>query len=427
MSESSRIEAIYEKSLDCVHCGLCLSSCPTYVATGRESSSPRGRVYLLRGVAEEKISLEGLAAEEAFRCAGCRACETACPSAVKYGALLELAREEVSARGLRRGFAARVERFVLRWIVPYRGRLRVLVGLLGSVQRRGLDRVVASWLPEGLRYAHGLMPQIPSRNERRPLPVATPAVGERRGRVAFLAGCVMHEIFPDVNRATVRVLAQNGFDVVVPEGQGCCGALQAHSGDGETARRLARRNAEAFDDPSIDALVVNSAGCSTALREIETWIGEDGRVLAEKVRDACEFLDEVGLRLPESLPDASPRRIAYDDPCHLVHTQGVASAPRRLLEVIPGVELVAHADSDRCCGAAGIYNLTQPELSQQILSEKMDALEKVAPDCIATGNPGCMMQIARGVRERGLCAEVKHPIELLDALYDASSGAGRAS
>lgn len=418
-------DEIYKKSLDCVHCGLCLSSCPTYVATGRESSSPRGRVYLMRGVYEERVPLAGLAAEEAFLCVGCRACETACPSGVQYGSMLELMREEVTDAGLRSGSARSLERFALRHILPSRFMLRTVVGLLGFASRTGLDRLVISTLsklsllPDSLRHAHGLMPEIPSRSERKPLPEFTAAVGERRGCVAFLSGCVMHEIFPDVNRATVRVLSQNGFDVLVPADQGCCGALQAHSGDAVTAHRLATHNASVFASHSIDALVTNSAGCGTALREAESWIGEDGRALAAKVKDVAEFLDDVGLRVPEDMPEGKALRVCYDDPCHLIHTQGVAAAPRRLLEAVPGVELVAHADADRCCGAAGTYNLTQRTLSNEILREKMDALSDADPDVIASGNPGCMMQLRRGANDRGMRARIQHPIELIATLYPA--------
>ena len=423
MAEPTRLDKIYEKSLDCVHCGLCLSSCPTYRVTGQENSSPRGRIYLMRGVVEGKIPLAGLAAEEAFKCVGCRACETACPSGVQYGSMLEMLREEVDQQGLRDGWPRTIERIALRQVVPKRWRLHALVSLLALAQRMGIDRFALSilsklsLLPDSVRHAHGFMPQIPSRQSRRPLPPMTPAVGERRGCVAFLAGCVMHEIFPDVNRATVRVLAENGYDVWVPKAQGCCGALHAHAGDSETAHRLARRNIAAFSEREVDALVVNSAGCGTALREAEAWIGADGRALAEKVRDVCEFLDEVGLRFPESPDDAPPVRICYDDPCHLIHTQGVADAPRRLLASLPGVELVSHPNPDQCCGAAGIYNLTQRDLSGKILDTKMDALATVNPERIATGNPGCMMQLRRGVEERGMNTRVQHPIELLDAIY----------
>lgn len=433
MKDHTRLDAIYEKSLDCVHCGLCLSSCPTYRVTGQENASPRGRIYLMRGVAEGRIPLAGLAAEEAFKCVGCRACETACPSGVEYGSMLELMREEVDLQGLRDGWPRNIERFALRQIIPKRWRLHALVTLLGLAQSLGLDRFVLSvlsklsLLPDSVRHAHGFMPEIPSRHSRRPLPSMTPARGERRGCVAFLAGCVMHEIFPDVNRATVRVLAENGYDVWVPKSQGCCGALHAHSGDSETAHRLAAHNAKAFAQQPIDALVVNSAGCGTAMREVGEWVGQEGRELAAKVRDVCEFLDDVGLRIPETRDDTEGTddnadvgkkiRVCYDDPCHLIHTQGVAAAPRRLLESLPGVELVPHANPDRCCGAAGIYNLTQRELASEILEEKMNSLVLASPDLIASGNPGCMMQLRRGVEERGMKTKVQHPIELLDAFY----------
>lgn len=420
---SPGFDEIYKKSLDCVHCGLCLSSCPTYLATGRENSSPRGRVYLMRGVYEDRIPLAGLAAEEAFLCVGCRACETACPSGVQYGSMLELLREEVTDAGLRKGGARSLERFALKHVIPRRFMLRAVVDLLGFASRTGLDRFVISTLgalsllPESLGHAHGLMPVIPARSERSPLPEFTAAEGERRGCVAFLSGCVMHEIFPDVNRATVRVLSQNGFDVLVPREQGCCGALQAHSGDAATAHKLATHNAAVFAKHSIDALVTNSAGCGTALREAESWIGEPGRALATKTKDVTGFLDEVGLRVPEAPPDAKPLRVCYDDPCHLVHTQGVAAAPRRLLEAIPGVELIPHGNPDRCCGAAGTYNLTQRELSNEILKDKMDSLAEAEPDVIASGNPGCMMQLRRGANDCAMPVRVQHPIELLATLY----------
>ena len=281
-------DAVYQKSLDCVHCGLCLSSCPTYLATGKEVSSPRGRIYLMRGVAEGRISGGEVLAEEAYLCLGCRACETACPSGVDFGGMLELTRDSVRSSGWRDGPAGRFERFVLRQILPRPARLRALVGLLGLAQRLRLDRLALPFLPRGIRQAHSLMPRIPAAALRRPLPAFTPAEGERRGRVAFFAGCVMPELFGAVNRATVRVLAQNGFDVVLPENQGCCGALQAHSGDLETARELARVNAEVFGasrsdpaDPShpveeFEALIVNSAGCGAAMREAPQWIGAAG-------------------------------------------------------------------------------------------------------------------------------------------------------
>jgi glycolate oxidase iron-sulfur subunit len=410
--------AVYEKSLDCVHCGLCLPACPTYRVTGRETSSPRGRIYLMRGVAEGRIDRGELLAEEAYLCLGCRACETACPSGVEFGAMLELTRDHVDSAGLRRGLGPRLERWVLRQIVARPRRLRAAVDLLGLAQRLRLDRVAEALSPRSLRDLHALLPAVPPRRSRAPLPVLTRAEGARRGRVALFTGCVMSELFADVHRATLRVLARNGFDVVAPGEQRCCGALQAHGGDLETARALARRNAAVFGAAGVDAVVVNSAGCGAAMREAEAWIGAEGAAYAGSVRDVAELLDEVGLRAPERRVEA---RVCYDDPCHLVHGQRIGAAPRNLLRRIEGVALLEHRDPTSCCGAAGIYNLTHRAMSAQILARKLDALADADPDVIATGNPGCIMQLRAGVRLRGLRARVVHPIELLAEAYGPSA------
>jgi len=412
------LAAVYEGTLDCVHCGLCLTSCPTYLATGRETSSPRGRVYLMRGVAEGRVDLAGLLAEEAHLCLGCRACETACPAGVPYGAMLEETRAALQQAGLREAAPARLERWLLRHVVASPARLRALVATLGLAQWLGLDRAVASVLPPKLREMHALMPRIPSTRERTRLPSLTRAQGERRGRVAFFTGCLMSEVFAPVQQATVRVLAANGFDVVVPRGQGCCGALHAHAGDLDFARGLARRNVQVFEaehrrEP-FAAIVLDSAGCGAAMREAGHWLPGEGDALAARVRDVCELLDEVGLRAPTG---RVPLRVCYDDPCHLVHGQRVEAAPRRLLAQIPGLELVAHANPTRCCGAAGTYNLTHPEMAKSVLRDKMDSLAAADPDAIATGNPGCLMQLASGAKERGLRAQLVHPVELLDRAY----------
>jgi len=408
------LETLYARSLDCVHCGLCLRACPTYVETGRESSSPRGRIYLARGVAEGRVPLEGLTSEEMYLCLGCRACETACPSGVRYGELLEEARAAVERAGAGRGPARRIEWLALRHVVPHRARLGAFLALLRLAQRLRLDRVALPLLPRGLRERHRLLPTVPSRLERRRLPTSRPAEGERRGRVALLEGCVMPALFGGANRATMRVLARNGFDVVVPSAQTCCGALHAHAGDADTARDLLARNRDAFLAAKVDAVVVNSAGCGAHLRGAGHWLPDGGEELAGRVRDVAEFLMEAGLRPPTGRVDA---RVCYDDPCHLIHGQGVKDAPRRLLEAIPGVEIVPHDEASACCGAAGIYNLTHPEMSEAVLARKLDALAASDPDVIATGNPGCLMQIARGAAERGLRARVAHPIELLDEAY----------
>ncbi len=397
-TEAGDLSSLYAGTLDCVHCGLCLPVCPTYRLTGRETSSPRGRVYLMRGFAEGRIELGAAVAEEAYFCLGCRACETACPSGVRYGALLEQTRAAVERKGLRRGSAKRIEVFALRRLLPYPRRLGLVLSALALVQRSGAGRL-AGLLPRRLAESWQLLPAIPPRSERRRLPRTIPAEGVRRGRVALFEGCLMPELFGAVNAATVRVLTRNGYEVVVPAAQGCCGALHLHAGDADFAHELERANLAAFE--GADAIVVNSAGCGAALRE---------GALGARVRDVCEFLDEVGL-VAEPAPRAGS--VCYDDPCHLVHAQRVAAAPRRLLARVPGLRLVPHDDPTSCCGAAGIYNLTHPEASRAVLASKLDALAAADPDWIATGNPGCLMQLEAGARERGLRARVVHPVELL--------------
>jgi glycolate oxidase iron-sulfur subunit len=409
-----RWREIYSRSLDCVHCGLCLSTCPTYRETGSELSSPRGRVYLLRGVAEGRLELGDTVAEEAYLCLDCRACETACPSGVRFGAMLDLARAEVEAAGLRGGWAKRLERWGLRGLLPHPWRLRLLLGLLAAAQRTRLDRLGLALLPRRLRELYPLLPPVPPRRARRRLPKRIPAEGEQRGRVGLFVGCIMPPLFGDVNRATARVLARNGFEVLVPRRQGCCGALHAHAGDEAFAFALARRNVRAFGAADVSHVVVNSAGCGAALRDVARWLPEEGEALAASVRDPFELLDTEGIRPPEGRIDLT---VCYDDACHLIHGQGVQEAPRRLLAQIPGLRLVEHDDPAGCCGAAGIYNLTHPRMSQAVLERKMRALAATDPDVIATANPGCLMQIRAAAAARGLRARVVHPILLLDEAY----------
>ncbi|MBW2399755.1 MAG: 4Fe-4S dicluster domain-containing protein [Deltaproteobacteria bacterium] len=397
-----------------MHCGLCLQACPTYLETGRETSSPRGRVYLLRGVAEGRFAWSDAVTEEVYLCLDCRACETACPSGVRVGSLIELARAEVESAASRRGWRKQLEWFGLRRILPHRSRLHALMSLLATVQRLRLDRAVAAALPRRLRDLMELLPRVPAAAERAALPEFVPAEGERRGRVAFFVGCVMPELFGAVNAATVRVLARNGFDVVIPPRQGCCGALHLHTGDRDFACELVRANTLAFDAAAVDAIVVNSAGCGAAMREAADWLGEAAEAFSGCVCDVSEFLDRQGLREPDGRIEAT---VCYDDPCHLVHGQGVADAPRRLLARIPGLTLAAHDDPESCCGAAGIYNITHPEMSRAVLDRKLAALAAAAPDIITSGNPGCLMQLESGARRSGLAARVVHPIVLLDEAY----------
>lgn len=405
----------------CIHCGLCLPACPTYSINQLEMDSPRGRIALMRAAADGRIGLDGAFQEHIDLCLGCRACETACPSGVRFGALLEEMRAEVEREGLRRGLPKRLETLLLRHVLPHPRRLRALVTLLGAAQRTGLEALALRLAPQGLRARAALAPRVPPARDRAPLPPLVKAQGERRGRVGFFVGCVMPELFGDVNHATVRVLARNGFDVVTAEGQGCCGALHAHAGDPATAHRLAARNVAAFAAADVEAVVVNSAGCGAALREAGHWLPATGDALARQVRDVSEFLDGVGLRPP---PGRVVARVCYDDPCHLLHGQRVEAAPRRLLRQVAGLVLVPHEEADACCGAAGIYNLTHPGMSEAVLARKMARLAAADPEIIATGNPGCLMQLRAGVAAHGLHAEVLHPIALLDRAYGGGSRSG---
>jgi glycolate oxidase iron-sulfur subunit len=332
--------------------------------------------------------------------------------------MLETMRAEVEKAGLRSGLAKRIESLALRGLVPHPRRLRRVIDALAIIQRLRIDHLSMRLLPSALRELVLLAPRVPPLRERRPLPGFLPAQGTRRGRVALFVGCVMPELFGRVNQATARVLTRNGFDVVVPRDQVCCGALHAHAGDADFARRLARQNAGAFRDIQVDALVVNSAGCGAALREAGEWLGEQGRPLADAVRDVCELLDAAGLRTPEvGNRRRDSLRVCYDDPCHLVHGQHVEQAPRRLLKQIPGVELVAHDDPTSCCGAAGIYALTHRAMASAVLQRKIASLAAVDPDVVASGNPGCILQLRAGVARGALRARVVHPIELLDEAY----------
>ena len=395
-------------TLDCVHCGLCLPVCPTYQETGRESSSPRGRIYLMRAVGEGRLALDAEVADEMYFCLACRACESACPAGVRYGHLIETMRAEIDARGARPWLARLAERLALRGIVASPTALRVAVAAARFYQRSGLQRALRrsrlfALLP-ALREAERALPPLPDRHEP---PILVPAKGARRGRVAFFAGCVMPELFGPVNEATIRVLAENGFEVHVPRRQFCCGALHLHSGDARAAERLRRRNRSAFHVQDFDAVIANSAGCGAALKE-------GGDDLARAVRDVAEFLVGAGLRPPQG---RIAGRVAYDDPCHLLHGQRIAREPRALLAAIPGLEVFDLPGSRDCCGAAGIYNVTHSEMANRLLARKIAAIRSTGPDFVATGNPGCLMHIGRGVRDAGLPVEVVHPVELLARSY----------
>jgi glycolate oxidase iron-sulfur subunit len=375
----------------CVACGLCLPHCPTYRLTGEESASPRGRITAMRAVHEGRAATDETFARFMDLCLVCRACEDVCPSHVPFGRMMEAARTQIEP------FRSRRARFV-RWlgldvVLPSR-RLTSVAAFLATLARPLLPSRVRALVPRG-RAARGRLPEI------------TEPVGEARGTVALLTGCVQDRWFRQVSLATIRVLARNGWRVVVPRDQTCCGALAAHNGHLGTARKLARTNASAF--ASVDHVVVNAAGCGAHMQSYGELI-KGGEL---PVRDVMEFLHEQGVVGDAgSLPKLT--RVAYHDACHALRAQGIHDQPRELLRAIGNLELVEIANSDRCCGAAGIYNVTEPEMSDRLMREKAEAVASTGASVVASGNPGCTMQLVAGLRELGADARVVHPIELLD-------------
>lgn len=409
---ASRSASAYTRTLDCVHCGLCLPTCPTYQVLGVEADSPRGRIYLMRALAEGRVQDPQAIRPFLDRCLDCRACETACPSGVRYGEVLESTRAELERQQPKRGVGPWLVRFLLRHVVARQGRLRILFALLRMAEVLGL-RWLATRLHLLPRHLAAIAPSVPNAHERRPLPTGlhTPPTGvARRGvRVALFTGCVMEPVFGRVNRATLQVLLQNGFDVDVPKAQRCCGALLVHAGLPDDARALARANVAAF--VAADVVLNNSAGCGCAMKEYGHLLGsDDGAAFAKKCRDVSEFLAAEGLT---ATPGPQRARAAYDDPCHLCHGQGVRQQPRQLLAQVPGLEIVPHERPEDCCGSAGIYNLLQPELADEIGRRKIESLARADVDLVVTGNPGCMLQIDSHLRRIGHRAQVRHPIELL--------------
>lgn len=413
MSDAGTPASWHANTLDCVHCGLCLEACPTYQVLGTETDSPRGRIYLMRALAEGRVMDTDAIRPHLDRCLDCRACETACPSGVQYGHVLEAVRAELraqpsSAHGSARSFRGRLASFLLRAVVAHQGRLRWFFRFARAAELLGLRRLARALriLPAEV---DALVPHVPPGLERRPLPAVVEAQGERRGRVALFTGCVMEQVFGDINRKTAALLAANGFEVVVPESQRCCGALLVHDGQLDAARELAAANLAAFAD--CEVVITNSAGCGALLRDYGHLLGsDDARAFASRCEDVTAFLARAGLR---ERPARFAAKVAYDAPCHLCHAQGVRTQPLELLRAVPGLELVAHPSAEDCCGSAGIYNLLQPDLAAAIGRQKAKALVTTGAAVVATGNPGCMMQIAASLRAEGTPLRVVHPVELL--------------
>jgi glycolate oxidase iron-sulfur subunit len=410
----------------CVHCGLCLPHCPTYTETRLETESPRGRLYLIRAIAEERIDVTPTAVGHLDLCLQCRNCEAVCPSGVPYGRIMEGTRAEILANG-RTPLAWRLRALFLREVIARPGRMSALAGLLRLYRASGLR-----WLAERVPYVRErvvLTPTISGPTFRAHGALTAPQ-GNVRGRVALLTGCIMPHAFGRVHEATVRVLARNGFEVVAPPGQLCCGALHSHNGDLPTTRALARHNIDTFLEAEVDAVVVNSAGCSSAMKEYPELLADDpdyadkAERLAGMVKDVTEFLADLPLEPPSTPLKADA---TYQDPCHLAHAQHISRAPRDVLAAIPGLRLVEMERPDRCCGSAGVYALAHRQMSLDLLDAKMREIAATGASVIATANPGCMVQLEAGLRRHRLLGRVVHVVELLHLAYRQAGEAYRCS
>jgi glycolate oxidase iron-sulfur subunit len=413
----------------CVHCGLCLASCPTFSELGTEMDSPRGRIFLVKSLAEGRIGLSDPTVEHLALCLDCRACETVCPAGVPYGQLIEAAKAEIE-RQRPGGLGRRAFRWLNFGLVLGHPRLLGAMaaalrcyqasGLQSLVRRAGLVRL----LPATLGAWEALLPPMPAAADRAPLPLLTPAADPRRGRVAMLTGCVQSVVFGAHNRATARVLARNGYEVLAPA-QGCCGALNAHGGDHARALAMAKRTIETFEAVGAEAVIVNTSGCGAHMKGYGTLLAsepdwrERAERFARRVHDVAEFLAREPLRGPLG---PVPMTVTYHDPCHVVHGQKIRRQPRALLAQVPEIRLVELPESDWCCGSAGIYNLTQPEMATRLLRRKVRNVETTAAQAVVTANPGCILQIQAGLRAEGRVLPVLHLIEVLDRAYDSAAG-----
>ena len=417
----------YSVVQQCMHCGLCLPSCPTYDATKLERHSPRGRISLMRAIADGRLEATKTFGEEMYYCLGCLACMTACPAGVNYAELFEHARAEVESSGAMQSTKRNLIRaFAIHWLFGSVSRLQVVGRLLRLYQQLGLQTLVRrsgllKLLPQRLRELEAITPTIRPEFSCDLIPAVTSATGVKRYRVAMLTGCAQDLIFSDVNRDTVEVLARNGCEVVTPAEQMCCGSLHAHNGEWNLAQELARKQIEQFPPDEFDAIITNAGGCGSHLKHYQKLLAEDPAyreravLWDRKIKDIHEWLSEIGIDSPAN---GRPKQVVtYHESCHLAHGQKITAQPRRLLQAIPHVKLVELPESNWCCGSAGIYNLIQPEMANQLLRRKLDHIKSTGATIVATGNPGCLLQLINGAREEGMNLRIVHPVTLLAEAY----------
>lgn len=423
---TSQLAAEEQKLLSCIHCGLCLEACPTYVVTGDENDGPRGRLYLMRAVGEGRLSNDSHAFERHIdRCLGCRACEQVCPAGVQYGQLLEAARGELFTDGPPRGFSYGVLRLLLKHVWLYPGRLRFFFAAARVFRNSGLPRLLLkSGLPgvisRRMEFGLALLTSSSRATHKNSRAVSQYSPGTGNPTMMF-TGCVGAGLFERINEATARVLKANGFEVGIPARQVCCGALHAHAGDLEGARTLAKMNIEAFENGDAPPIITNAGGCGAMLvsyahlLEHDEQFSKRARSFSDRVRDVSQQLETAELKTGAAVSD---QRVTYDASCHLLYGQHAGQAPLNLLTGVPDLNFVKLDGSERCCGGAGIYNLLEPELSRRVLDEKLSNIKNSGAQVLATGNAGCQMQIGAGALLSGIDLKVCHPIELLDQAYE---------
>jgi glycolate oxidase iron-sulfur subunit len=404
----------YDKSLACIHCGLCLSSCPTYLETGNENDSPRGRIYLMRAMQDGRLPVGDTGVRHIDLCLGCRACEAVCPSGVRYGELLEATRDHVEKHYARSTWQRFLRKVIIEKVFPVPWRMKLLLAPARALKSMRIDRL----LPGSLRDSFDL---VPSRLSGALLAEEYPAL-KPRGRVGFVSGCVMNVMFGDTNLASIELLNRAGFDVLVPKAQGCCGALFAHGGNLDAARESAKRNIEAFEREEIAAIIINAAGCGSTLKEYGHLLQDDpdwarrGAAFSAKVKDITEWL-ATNLQLRAS---SAGERVTYHDACHLAHAQRITKPPRDLVKAVADSNFVELPESDVCCGSAGSYNLTEPEMAERLQRRKIQNILKTGAQVVVTSNPGCMLQIEAGLKKAGARIRVQHIADFLRERLRAS-------
>lgn len=428
-SGSSHLKNLdYSVVQQCMHCGLCLPTCPTYDATKLERNSPRGRISLMRAIADGRLDATPAFAEEMYFCLGCLACMTACPAGVNYAELFEHARAEAEqSKVLNSPRRSLIRSFTLRWLFMDLHRLQWLGLLLRLYQQLGLQTLVRRsgllrLLPRRLRELEAMTPTIQQKFSADLITPITPSIGPRKYRVAMLTGCAQDLIFSDINRDTVEVLARHGCEVVTPPAQLCCGSLHAHNGEWELAQQLARKQIDQFPPDLFDAIITNAAGCGSHLKHYAQLLAGDpgyhsrAELWDAKVKDIHEWLGQIGVEAPDA-PAAPAQKVTYHEACHLCHGQKITAQPRQVLQAIPNLKLVELPESTWCCGSAGIYNIIQPEMAGELLDRKLKHIQGTRAAVVATGNPGCLLQILNGAKRANLPVRVVHPITLLAEAY----------